>query len=295
METQPVTLPLIVIVGPTASGKTGLAVDLAEKFKGEIICADSRTIYKELNIGTAKPTESDQSRVPHWGIDLIRPDEAFTAADFQRYANQKIEEIRQRGHVPFLVGGTGLYVDAVLFDYQFGEPADLTVRQQLEKLSLEELHVYCRKNNIKLPENIGNKRYVIRAIEQNGVNTSRKIDPIPNSIVVGITTDKDTLRKRIERRIEQLLQDGVVEEATILGKKYGWNVAAMTGNVYPIIRSYLLNEISERELVAKSATVDWHLAKRQVTWFKRNPHIAWYPLSEAERYLSSVLVNEQKA
>src|SRR5215216_6778680 len=111
--------PLITIVGPTASGKTSLAVELAEQFGGEIICADSRTVYRGMDIGTAKPSKADQKRVPHWGIDLVDPDQKFSAADFKVYANQKIKEIRARGHIPFLVGGTGLYVDAVIFDYQF--------------------------------------------------------------------------------------------------------------------------------------------------------------------------------
>ena len=101
-------LPLVVIVGPTASGKTALAIKLAEQCGGEIICADSRTVYKEMDVGTAKPTAAEQHQVPHWGLDLVRPDQRFTAADFKLYAEQKIKEIRERGHIPFVVGGTGL-------------------------------------------------------------------------------------------------------------------------------------------------------------------------------------------
>src|ERR1700758_1680789 len=165
------TKPLVVIVGPTASGKTKLAVELAEKFGGEIICADSRTVYRGMNIGTAKPTEEERRRVPHWGLDLVDPDQRFTAADFKSYAEQKISEIRARGRMPFLVGGTGLYIDGVIFDYRFGTAPDEKLRAQLEKMSLEELHEYCAKNNIMLPENDKNKRYVIRAIEQKSINT----------------------------------------------------------------------------------------------------------------------------
>ena len=195
------TLPLVVIAGPTASGKTALAIELAERFGGEIICADSRTVYKEMNIGTAKPTAVEQAVVPHWGLDLVRPDEKFTAADFKKYAEQKILEIRQRGHIPFLVGGTGLYVDAVVFDYSFGEEADPNRRAELENMSLEQLHNYCLENNIRLPENALNKRYVIRSIEQNGQSTSRNSEPISTSIIVGIATYREILRTRIAGRI----------------------------------------------------------------------------------------------
>jgi tRNA dimethylallyltransferase len=135
-------LPLIVIVGPTASGKTSLAVQLAKKYDGEIICADSRTIYKGMDIGTAKPTLAERAVVLHWGLDLVEPGELFSAADFKRYADQKIEEIRNRGHVPFLVGGSGLYVDAVVFDYAFGVKADPSKRQMLEDWTVEELQNY---------------------------------------------------------------------------------------------------------------------------------------------------------
>ena len=149
--------PLVVIVGPTASGKTAVAIELAGRFDGEIICADSRTIYKGMDVGTAKPSAKEQAAVPHWGLDLVEPGERFTAADFQRYAVAKIAEFRARGRVPFLVGGTGLYVDAVLFGYEFGPEATARQRQELEGWSLLQLQEYCVKNNIKLPENSQNK------------------------------------------------------------------------------------------------------------------------------------------
>jgi tRNA dimethylallyltransferase len=287
-----ITLPLVVIVGPTASGKTSLAVSLAERFGGEIICADSRTVYKDMDIGTAKPTQVEQARVPHWGLDLIAPGERYTAADFKHYAESKIEEIRARGHVPFLVGGTGLYVDAVIFDYQFGPEANQELRSQLEDLSIEQLHKYCRDNNINLPENKLNKRYVIRAIEQNGRPTERRNEPISTSIIVGIATEKDILRTRIAQRAEQLFEDGVVAEATMLGEKYGWDNAAMTGNIYPLIRSYLLGEQTIIEIKDKNTTADWRLAKRQLTWFRRNPYINWMSLTDANDFLVDHLAIE---
>lgn len=279
-------LPLVVIVGPTASGKTSLAIELAEKFGGEIICADSRTIYRGMDIGTAKPSTEERARVPHWGLDLVNPGERFTAADFKHYADEKIEEIRVRGHVPFLVGGTGLYIDAVIFDFQFGPDANSGLRKKLERMTLEELYEYCSENNVKLPENYKNKRYVIRAIERKSSSGKRKSDPATSTVIVGISTDKDILRARIADRTEQLFQNGVVEEATMLGKKYGWNNEAMTGNIYRLAKSYLEGEFDLKEFKDKFTTSDWRLAKRQLTWLRRNPYIKWLNLTGAKEYLS---------
>ena len=287
-------LPLIVIAGPTASGKSGLAMDLAEQFGGEIICADSRTVYKGMDIGTAKPSLEDQALVPHWGLDLVEPDEPFTAADFKEFANKKIAEVRARGHIPFLVGGTGLYIDAVVFDYQFG-PVDHARRAELELLSLEELILYCNENNIELPENEKNKRYVIRAIEQNGINSTRLQEPQQNTIIVGITTEKDTLVTRIHQRSEQLFEQGVVEEATDLADEFGWDSAAMTGNIYRLVHEYVDGEIDMAELKSKFETSDWQLAKRQLTWLKRNTFIQWFELPKARIYLAEKLAQIPRA
>jgi len=288
-------LPLVAITGPTASGKTALAIELAEKHGGEIICADSRTIYKGMDIGTAKPTAEEQARVPHWGIDLVEPGSYFSAADFKKYAFEMINQIRDRGHIPFLVGGTGLYVDAVLFDYQFGPPADNALRTKLKGLSLADLHKYCIDNNIKLPENNQNKRYLIRAIEQGSQVKRGRQTPINMSIIVGIATDKVLLRQRIEERTEHLFNNSVVDEATLLGKKYGWKSEAMTGNIYPLIHRYLKNELTYQELKNKFTTADWRLAKRQMTYLKRNPFIKWLSVTEAAAYITAQLVNEHKS
>ncbi len=279
--------PLVVIVGPTASGKTSLAITLARELGGEIICADSRTIYKGMDIGTAKPSVGEQTAVSHWGIDLVEPGERFTAADFKQYALEKIAEIRARGKVPFLVGGTGLYIDAVLFDYQFGRDSDVLKRRELEQKSIEELQIYCSENNIQLPENKNNKRYLIRAIEQKGINAQRQCAPISTSIIVGIATDMNALRTKIASRSEQILTNGVVEEAIILGKKYGWQSEAMTGNIYPLIRSYIEGGQSLEVVQTSFVTMDFRLAKRQLTWFRRNPYIVWLALDDAAPYIRS--------
>lgn len=287
--------PLVVIVGPTASGKTALAVELAKRYHGEIICADSRTVYTGMDVGTAKPTADEQAVVPHWGLDLVEPGERFTAADFKQYALATMSDIRARGYVPFLVGGTGLYVDAVLFDYQFGADARPEVRAQLEALTTEQLQEYCINHNVELPENPQNKRYLIRAIEQGGINHKRNTVLLPNTIVVVIATDTTILRQRINARAEQLFANGVVEEAKTLGKKYGWESEAMTGNVYPIMHSYLEGKLTLDEAKQVSATRDWQLAKRQLTWLRRNPHIKWLELEAAEHYIAAQLYDyEQK-
>ena len=287
--------PLIVIVVPTASGKTALAIKLALRYEGEIICADSRTIYKGMDIGTAKPSIKERLTVPHWGLDLVEPGERFTAADFQQYATEKIADIRTRGKVPFLVGGTGLYVDGLIFDYQFGDEGDEARRNRFMEMSLEELYKYCDRNNIILPENSSNKRYIVRAIEQKGLNNRRRSEPISNSIIVGIATEKATLRTRIESRSEQLFEDGVVEEAKELGKKYGWDSEAMTGNIYPLARQYVEGALSLSEVKRLFVTRDWQLAKRQLTWLRRNPFICWLDLEEAYNYLSQELESWRKS
>lgn len=281
--------PLVVIVGPTASGKTALAIELAARFGGEIICADSRTIYRGMDIGTAKPTARERQLVPHWGLDIVEPGGHFTAADFKRYANERIDNIRMRGKIPFLVGGTGLYVDGVIFDYQFGPKSEPTLRERLESMTVEQLHEYCIKNNIMLPENSKNKRYLVRAIESNGNNNSSDNSLIDNCIIVGIATDRDVLRTRIERRSEQLFANGVVEEAKTLGEKYGWDSEAMTGNIYPLVKNYLDGSLTLDEVKERFVILDWRLAKRQLTWLKRNRHIAWYDRESAKRYLVQIL------
>lgn len=291
MAAQPVK-PLIVITGPTASGKTSLAISLAEEFNGEIICADSRTVYKYMDIGTAKPTAADQARVAHWGIDLVEPGERFTAADFKSYADQKIAEIRARGRVPFLVGGTGLYVDSVIFNYTFGSDRNEVLRYELQQKTIEELHEYSQSKKIPLPENDKNKRYIIRKIENLTEVVESDKELIDNTIVVGIATEKDTLVRNIEKRAEQLFEDGVVEEAKNLGNKYGWDNEAMTSNIYRLIGQCERGDITIDELKQKFLTSDWRLAKRQMTWLRRNKFVQWMTIEQAKPYISGLLAKQ---
>jgi tRNA dimethylallyltransferase len=277
--------PLVVIVGPTASGKTSLAIDIAKKFGGEIICADSRSVYKGASIGTAKPTLVEQSGIPHWGLDIVEPGEFFSVFDFKKYADKKIIEIRSREKLPILVGGTGLYVDSVVFDYKFGLQANIKLRQELQQQSIEELQKYCEINDIPLPENNKNIRHLISAIERCGKIPNSLKNPIENCHIVGITTEKQELLSRIENRADQMLVDGVVNEAKTLGDKYGWESESMKSNIYPLIRKYLNGDLSLNDIKAKSAILDWRLAKRQLTWLRRNRFIHWFTLDDAKKYL----------
>lgn len=282
-------LPLIVIIGPTASGKTSLAIQLAKKYRGEIICADSRTVYRGMNIGTAKPSLGEQQVVPHWGLDLVDPGDSFSASQFKDYACQKIKEIRSRGNIPFLVGGTGLYIDSVIFDFQFGAKSNEDKRCDLQEMTVSELQQYCANHNILLPENSKNKRYLVRAIERADEKPSRLEVPLNNTIVVGITTDKQLLKQRITDRAKKMFKDGVVEETIELANNSGWCNEAMTGNVYPIIKKLIEKEIDEDQTIREFIVSDVNLVKRQLTWFRRNPFIEWGDIRSCEQYLSRVL------
>ncbi len=282
-------LPLIVIVGPTASGKTSLAIQLAKKYRGEIICADSRTVYRGMNIGTAKPSLEEQQEVSHWGLDLVDPGDSFSVSQFKGYTRQKIKEIRSRGNIPFLVGGTGLYIDSVIFDFQFGAKYSKEKRANLQEMTISELQQYCVNHDIALPENSKNKRYLIRAIERAGKKSSGLKVPLSNTIVVGITTGKQLLRQRITDRAKKMFKDGVVEETIGLANNTGWCNEAMTGNVYPIIKKLIEKEIDEDQAIREFIVSDVNLVKRQLTWFRRNPFIEWGDIHSCEQYLSRVL------
>ncbi|MDR1196659.1 MAG: tRNA (adenosine(37)-N6)-dimethylallyltransferase MiaA [Candidatus Nomurabacteria bacterium] len=281
--------PLIVIVGPTASGKTGLAIKLAKKFDGEIISADSRAIYKYMDIGTAKPDKAEQAGIKHWGLDLVTPDQRFTVADFQNYAERAIADILARGKLPILVGGSGLYVDSVIFEYNFTTFFDADDREKLNEMSVEELVDYCNKYNIKQPENSKNKRYLVRAIERNGQTDYNRDRLRKNTIVVGITTDKSELMDRIEKRTDAMFDGKIAQETRFLAKKYSFELESMKSNIYPIVWRMLNGEISETGAKQLYITDDWHLAKKQITWFKRNKNIKWLRPDAVEKYIFGLL------
>jgi tRNA dimethylallyltransferase len=189
---------LLAIVGPTASGKSELAIKVAELCPAEIIAADSRTIYKGMDVGTAKPTWSDQKKVVHWGIDLIKPNDSYSAQDFQNYAKNKIKDVRQRGKLPILVGGTGLYIDSVLYSFEFTN-SDLSSRPELESLSIDELQGIIEQKNLPKPENWQNRRHLIRTIERKGKVGSRK-ELSEGIVIIGLLPPRDDLRALIAKR-----------------------------------------------------------------------------------------------
>lgn len=282
-------IPLIVITGPTGSGKTGLALRLAEKWGGEIICADSRTVYKGMNIGTAKPTAEEQKRVRHWLLDVTQPDERFTVADFQKQALSAIADIRSRGKVPFLVGGTGLYIDAVVLGFSFGPEADEARRRELESMSIGQLQSLISEQRLSLPENAQNKRYLIRRLEKNNSITSGNSQPEPHTYVFAIATEKATLRERLAARTDEMFAQNIVKETQQLLKQYGPENEAMTGNIYRIVRRMIDDEIDEAMAKALCVTRDWQLAKRQVTWLKRHDYVHWVALDKAEKEIDRVI------
>lgn len=282
-------LPLIVILGPTASGKTAYAIRLAQLMGGEVICADSRTVYRGMDIGTAKPTEPERAGVLHWGLDLIEPDQRYSLYDFQRYATTKIAEIRQRQHVPLLVGGSGLYINSVIYNYQLvGDDHDPATRAELEKLSPDELRRLIVKRGVKLPRDLDNKRRLIRSLETGGVSNncgylSRQ------TVVIGIAVDKEKLSQRISGRAEQMLERGLIDEVERLIAHYGM-VEPLRRNAYGVVAKYLAGQIYEAELIEQISTKDRQLVKKQLTWW-RNPRwagdIMWRTLPELTNRLNN--------
>jgi len=265
---------LLTIVGPTASGKTSLSINIAKKYDGEIISADSRAVYKYLDIGSAKPSKEEQDGVPHWGFDLVGPGQTYTVADFKEYADDKIQDIQSRGKLPILVGGTGLYVDAVLYDYSLA-PKNIGARDNMGKLSIEELQSIIKSKKLKMPENVNNKRYLIRTIERDNSQLTKK--PLSkSSLIIGICPGKQVLNSRIELRLKVMLENGVIDEILSCSDKYGWDSIAMTGGIYKSFKGYLAGGTTLEEAKASFIKSDRVLAKKQMTWFKRSPDINWF-------------------
>lgn len=266
---------MIAIVGETASGKSALAMELAVRFNGEIICADSRTVYRAMDIGTAKPTGEEQSKIRHYGLDLVDPDERFTVADFKDMAVKTIEEIESRGKLPILVGGTGLYIDSILYDFQFLPVADSEERERLSKISVDELQAEILDKGLPTPFNDRNPRHLSRVIETKG-RAPAKQKLRPDALIFGISVPREQLKERIAQRVDGMLAAGLIDEIEQLSKRYGWEVEAMRAPAYKAFRGYLEGEINLEEARQRFIQNDLNLAKKQRTWFKRNSSIQWY-------------------
>lgn len=280
---------VLYIVGPTASGKTDLAISLAKRYNGEIICADSRTIYKGLDIGTAKPNEQERSSIKHYGLDLVAPSETFSAAKFAEKAKGWIKEIEAKGKLPIIVGGTGLYIDSLFYNYTFVERADGNIREELDKLSIGELYKIIEDKGYEMPENYKNKRYLIRAIERAG-EIGSKSSPDAGSVIIGLYPGRDILEARIKNRSELMLGLGVEKECRWLFQHYGFDCPGANGNIYRALAPHFKNESELQDCIEKFKVLDRRLAKRQMTWFKRNEYIKWFENGvEAEKYIGSIL------
>lgn len=272
---EPKTSPLLVVVGETASGKTSLALELAKELNGEIICADSWTVRREVNIGTAKPTANERATIPHHLLDIVGPDEVFTAAKFKDLANEAIIGITNRGKMPILVGGTGLYIDGLLYDYSFLPESDYSMRDELNAMGSEELIAKIKDLGLDISDiDTQNKRRLIRLIETNGQQPERK-SIRENTVILGIRTDRDELKIRIEKRVDLMIENGLESEVKGLADNYGWDCEALKGVGYSQWKDYFLHSqtLSETRQKIVKATLD--LAKRQRTWFKRNKSIHW--------------------
>ncbi|HXR50321.1 MAG TPA: tRNA (adenosine(37)-N6)-dimethylallyltransferase MiaA [Verrucomicrobiae bacterium] len=267
--------PLVVLVGETASGKSALALEIAQKFEGEIICADSWTVRREVNIGTAKPSVDEQALVPHHLLDVVGPCEDFTAAVFKDLANQAIEGIVARGKLPILVGGTGLYIDGVVYDFGFLPAGDRGAREELSVLSIAQLLQKIEALGIDVGDvDTRNKRRLIRLIETNGAQPTKKTLR-PNTLILGLKVDRENLKERIEKRTDAMLEAGLEDEVRNLQERYGWGCEALKGVGYAQWKGYFEGTqiLAETRQKIIKATAD--LAKRQRTWFRRNNSIHW--------------------
>jgi tRNA dimethylallyltransferase len=276
-------LELLGIVGQTATGKTSAAIEVAKSLNGEIICADSRTVYKGMDILTAKPTATERALVPHHLLDIVEPCESFTVADFKELALDVAKDIRNRGKLPIVVGGSGLYVDALFYDFSF-RPSNFNVkvRQDLEKLSVEELQDMIVSKNLPKPENFQNRRHLTRVLESGGLNHQKRELP-ENRLILGIKIERELLKARVEQRVEAMYEQGLIEEVEQLLSKYGANKGcdALKTPGVNAVRGYLDKELDLTQSKELFVRADMQLAKRQRTWFKRNQDIVWFDSSKA--------------
>lgn len=304
--------PLVVILGPTASGKTGMALELAKKFQGELVNADSRQIYRGMDIATNKFPGTDMQKkevggktaylaggIPIHLLDLADPDRNFTLADYKAAALEAIGEIQSRSRLPILAGGTGLYISAAVDNLSIPEaPPDENLRQELEKKDSAGLYGALERIDPEAADSIGrsNKRKLIRALEVykatgrpfSGQKT--KGEPLFHILEIGIKTPREELYEKIDGRVDEMIKTGLVEETRKLLEKYAPDIPAMSGIGYKEIGAHLRGDISLDEAAQRIKWRTHQYARRQLTWFKRDPRIHWVKgYEEAESLVRNFL------
>ncbi|NOZ05154.1 MAG: tRNA (adenosine(37)-N6)-dimethylallyltransferase MiaA [Chloroflexi bacterium] len=300
--------PLITIVGPTAVGKTALAVRLAETLGAEIVSADSRQIYRKMDIGTAKPSAAELRRAPHHLINIVDPDEILTLAQYQTLAYEAIDHLHSQGKVPFLVGGTGLYVRAVVEGYTVPEvPPQPALRRQLEReAALRGTGALHARLSAVDPEAAGkidprNIRRVVRALEvyettgQPISELQRKTPPPYHIVQIGLTLPREVLYERIDRRVDRMITAGLIEEVRKLADAgYGWELPSLSALGYAQIGAYLRGECTLDEAVSKIKRDTRRFVHRQYTWFRLNDtRIHWFS-AETDPFPQALAVCRRK-
>ena len=272
---------VIVICGPTGVGKTKLSIELAKKLNGEIINCDSTQIYKDLNIATAKVTKEEMENIPHHLLDIKDISEDYTVCDFQKDARLKIEEIKKRGHVPILVGGTGLYIKATLFDYQFKKEEKVNL---YDNLSNQELYDKVKKIDSKVDIHLNNRKRLIRFLNyyhnhHTSIRENKTDKLLYDTIIIGLTTDRKTLYERIDKRVDIMVEDGLLEEAFKLYKKNIKTKAIMTPIGYKELFLYFEHKITKEEALNKIKQNSRRYAKKQYTWFNHQLDVTWFDVN----------------
>ena len=292
--------PLIILTGPTAVGKTAASIGLAKAVGGEIISADSMQVYRQMDIGSAKITKDEMQGIPHYLVDVLEPEEAFNVVRFQELAKEAMEEIFRNEHIPIVVGGTGFYIQALLYDIDFTEnDSDLSFREELEKKAGEEgaesLHALLEKADPQAAAQIHphNVKRVIRALEFNR-KTGQKIsehnekerqkESPYNFAYFVLTDDRKALYERIDRRVDKMMEQGLLEEVRRL-KDRGLprDSVSMQGLGYKELFAYLEGEYPLEEAVRIIKRDTRHFAKRQLTWFRRERDVVWIDRQENEQ------------
>lgn len=299
---------VIVICGPTASGKTKLGIELARKLNGEIISADSMQIYKDMDIGTAKPTPEERIMAVHHLVDFVSPDQRYSVADFKKDAVKTIEDIISRNKTPIIVGGTGLYINSLIYNIDFKEEkTDLEYRKSLEEKSIQELYENALKIDPealkKISEN--DRKRITRILEIYHTTgktkteleiESRKEVPYNYHIFV-LSMDREILYDRINRRVDMMIEQGLIEEVQKVIRKYNSFPTAMQGLGYKEVVEYLENKLTKEEMIEKIKQESRRYAKRQLTWFRAYKQALWLDGTKktAEENVQIILDNMKKA